>query len=812
MDDEIRENYYEKVKDVMSEEEFEKRLEELKKENEEISFMDDEACAMQIVSENTENEIKKENADKKYDNEKHFTRTNIGDLKETDRSDQTTAISGRVLSISNPKVFKSKGKEGKLANVEIADETGTIRATFWSINIKLLKLFNEGDIIQINNVGIRHNDYSGNLEASLRANSTIKKLNPEDYPQFPKYEEEITKIGDISPNDETVNIIARITRIPPVRTYEKNDKEGKVTSLELKDETGEISYTLWNNNVHLIKILELEDGDSVKILGAQVRQDQSGNPTLSHWDGRIVKGDFELPDFSNPITKIGDVQDGEEVDILGVVTRIQDVKNFSRSDGSEGKLRSFEVSDNTGAIRVTLWGDQTDLNITKGGIVKILGGKVRFDEYYKSGYSLNTGFNTQIEINPSNITEEQEILFEEIKERLHPISIGDVQEFEDDGEEVDVIGRVISVHDINEFKRDDGTTGIVRSVDFADATGEVTLTLWADKAEFEFGLGDAYRVENARTKLGMHSVDLNVGTTSRIIKLTDEESFILPSFETLENMLYTTKSIDEIDDDEFEEGRIRIIARIFEVSEPREFNRQDGGTGIVRNIEIADVTGSMKLVLWGDIAQLDIIDVGEAIKIENPRVKYNDNDNRIELQTSRSTSIIKPSEDEIATLPSMDELEDVIYQPRTIGTLQEDDVNIRVSGVIRDPSNNRILINKCPHCNNTIEAFGEDEYICDYCGEEIDEPNHLLMIPARLEDDNGESISITFFNNLAEELLGMTAKDVVELINESDDPGVLEGKIDDLEGLEVEVIANVKFDEFNEEMRLNPKRILSKNY
>lgn len=812
MDDEIREKFYEKVKHVMTEEEFDKKLESLKNENKDISFMDEESCALQIVSECTPNEVKEEKAREEINDDDHFVRTSIADLTETDKSDNTTAISGRVISIGNPKVFKSKnGKEGQLCNVELADDTGSIRATFWSINIKLLKLFNEGDIIQINNVGIRLSDYSGKLEASLRNNSTIKKLDANDYPDFPTYEEEITKIGDIEPDDETVNVIARITRIPGIRTYEKNGKEGKVTSLELRDDTGEISYTLWNNNVYLIKTLGLEDEDTVKILAAQVRQDRDGNPTLSHWDGRIIKGDFDVPDFANEITKIADVQDGEDVNILGVVTRIQDIKTFTRNDGTEGKLKSFEVTDETGSIKVTLWGNDTEKDINKGEIVKILGGKVRFDEYYKSGYSLNTSFNTQITPNPSNISEEDELVFDEIRAQMHPVSIGDLQEFDDDGEEVDVVGRIISVYDINEFQRDDGSVGLVRSVDFADETGEVRLSMWGEKAEYEFAPGEAYRIENARTKLGMHAVDLNVGTSSRIMKLTEDEEFLLPSFETLENMIYTTKSIDEIDDDEFEEGRIRVIAKVLEVNEPREFERQDGGKGIVRNIEIADMTGSMKLVLWDNNAELDI-DVGDAIKIENPRVRYNDNDNRIELQTSRATSILTPSDDESAILPSMEELAELIYQSRTIGTLQEDDVNIRVSGIIREPSNNKILITKCPHCNNSIEEFGEDEYVCGYCGEEIDEPKHLLMIPARLEDDDGEEIPITFFNKLAEELLGMTTEDIVELINEYDDPGVLEGKIDDLEGLNVEVIANVKFDEYNEEMRLNPKKILSKSY
>ena len=83
------------------------------------------------------------------------------------------------------------------------------------------------------------------------------------------------------------------------------------------------------------------------------------------------------------------------------------------------------------------------------------------------------------------------------------------------------------------------------------------------------------------------------------------------------------------------------------------------------------------------------------------------------------------------------------------------------------------------------------------------------MIPSTLEDATGD-VSITFFDNLVEELLEMPKDDIVELVLE--DPGILDGKIEDLEGLNVEVIANVNYDEYNDRIRLNPRKILNKYY
>ena len=84
------------------------------------------------------------------------------------------------------------------------------------------------------------------------------------------------------------------------------------------------------------------------------------------------------------------------------------------------------------------------------------------------------------------------------------------------------------------------------------------------------------------------------------------------------------------------------------------------------------------------------------------------------------------------------------------------------------------------------------------------------MIPARIVDDTGE-ISVTFFGELVEELLEMTKSEIVQIFENSEDLSVLESKIEDLNGISIEIIADANFDEYNESIRLNPKKILSKS-
>ena len=788
---------YNKVKDKITQEEFLARMAEFKKQESSNPFMNDSGFADMVVGELIDEEVEV------VSEKPEFAVKNISELE---KGSKDTTIEGRVISISNKRSFKTrKGGKGEVCNVELQDNTGTMRTVFWTQNMPLLKKFNEGDIIQIKGVDIK-DGYSG-LEANLRPRTTIVKLD-ENPSKFPVYQEEITDIADIQP-DTKVNIIARIVRIPTVRSYEKNGKEGKVASIDLQDASGKITYTLWNKNVELIEDLKLEDGDTVKILAAQARErtnmDGISEISLSHWDGRIVKGDFDVPEIEQEFTPIGDLKEESDVSIKGVVVRLQDIKTFIRkSDNTEGKLRNFDVGDSSGSIRVTVWGDDTELPINKGDILKIIGGNVRFDEYTQTGYSMNTNFNTQITINPENLTVEEFEEFEQLREQLRPTPIGRVAEMDEDGIEIDIIGRFLSINDINEFQRDDGSVGIVRSAIFADESGKVQLSLWNERAEEEFEVGDAYQIENARTRLGMYDVDLNIGGGSRLIKLSEEQAsaMFIPELSTLEKALYDYKKISDVDEDDTD---IIIIGRVIELNDITHFDRDNGDTGSVRNIEIADDTGSIKVVLWNDDANIDL-EIGMPIKLQNPRIDL-DRDNRLQAVIGRGTTILEPSENELNKLPTYEELKEAIYVPKTIESLLEDDTNVCVTGVIKEVGTDKNILVKCPNCRSNVETTIE-ENVCDNCGHAFDEPDYTLMVPTRIEDETGE-IQATFFDKLAEELIQMKKEDVINYV---EDGLGIEDKLQDLNGMTVEIIANVSFDLYNEESRLNPKKIISKYY
>lgn len=795
---------WEKVQDALSKDEFIDKFNKIKEEYKDASFFSDKDFIDMVVNPFTGEETKGEPVDT-FDVDTPKT------IAEVEPGRQGFSVIARVMSISNPKLFTSrKGEDGKLANMQIADNTGEVRLVLWTENIKHLKHISEGDIVEISDVDCK-DGFRGGKEFSLRPRSLLRTIDEtsENYPknvaEFPVYEENIISIADIAP-DEKVSIIGRLIRVPTPHSYESNGKKGKVTSLEIQDKTGKIAYTLWNKDVKLIDSLDLKEGDIVKILNEQSRE-RNGEISLSHWDGRILKieGDYDIPEYEENIIKIGGAQEINDVTLIGIVTKIQDTIQFDRQDGTKGFVKSIEITDETGSIRVTLWGDDTKLKVSKGDILKVMGGNIEYDDYATSGYRVNTNWNTELRVNP----EENEDLAEslnEIASKLGPITIREVQDHEVDGDEVDIIGRLITLNDTHSFQRDDGTTGYVRSGDIADSTGKVRISFWDEKAEASYGIGKAYQVENARTRLGMYEVELNVGKTTRVIELSDAESSDLPSFEELEEQIYETKKIYDIDEDDM---NIKVVARILEIEDTREFERQDGTKGLVRNMTIGDDSGFIPVTLWDDKTNLPY-DINEAIKIQNPRVNYNDMSNRVELSIGNSTNILQPSYNELASLPDIEELQNILYTSKDIASLELEDRSVKIKGTFSDPFIERILMPKCPVCNRTLED--EDEEECPHCGNYIDKPKYLLMLPGKITDDTGE-IQVTFFNELVEELLDMKHDDIVALYEESEgDIGFLETKAMDLEGRTLELLADVTYNNYDEEIRLRPKKIFKNEF
>jgi replication factor A1 len=79
-----------------------------------------------------------------------------------------------------------------------------------------------------------------------------------------------------------------------------------------------------------------------------------------------------------------------------------------------------------------------------------------------------------------------------------------------------------------------------------------------------------------------------------------------------------------------------------------------------------------------------------------------------------------------------------------------------------------------------------------------------------LEDETDE-IEVAFFNNLAEEIIGIKKEDIIKIINESNDENILMDDLNKLNGMALTLLADVIYDEIGDRNQLRPRKIISKD-
>ncbi len=73
------------------------------------------------------------------------------------------------------------------------------------------------------------------------------------------------KIKDLKPNQGKVNIEAEVVEVGQVREFSKFGKPGRVANAKIKDDSGTITLTLWNDEIEKVK-----KGSKVRITNGYV--------------------------------------------------------------------------------------------------------------------------------------------------------------------------------------------------------------------------------------------------------------------------------------------------------------------------------------------------------------------------------------------------------------------------------------------------------------------------------------------------------------------------------------------------------------
>ncbi len=263
-------------------------------------------------------------------------------------------LTGKVLEISEIRTFQRKdGNSGKVGNLLLGDDTGTVRVTLWDDKTEFLNDVEYGDTLELVNAYARENAFTQKVELQVGNRSIIKKSEKK-----VEYEEEFTPIEDIRADMNNINASGRILDIGEIRTFEKKDgSTGRVGNLLLGDSTGKIRLTLWDEKTSFLD--EIDFDETIEVLHAYSRENAFTQQVELNLGGRgiIQKSEKEI-EYREKFTDIADIVPGESYSVQGKVSEIGELREFEREDGTENVVSNLQLKDETGSIRLTLWGEQ----------------------------------------------------------------------------------------------------------------------------------------------------------------------------------------------------------------------------------------------------------------------------------------------------------------------------------------------------------------------------------------------------------------------------------------------------------------------
>jgi len=143
------------------------------------------------------------------------------------------------------------------------------------------------------------------------------------------------KIKQIQAGLNSVNILGKVINIDNVRTYQKNNRQGKIGSMLIGDETGSIRLVIWDEN--LIEIIkDIHEGYILKISNAytKLRSNNSIELHLGNKASMIINPENEtIEDVKITVisrrTQIQDLKENEFVEIFGTIVQVFEPKYYN---------------------------------------------------------------------------------------------------------------------------------------------------------------------------------------------------------------------------------------------------------------------------------------------------------------------------------------------------------------------------------------------------------------------------------------------------------------------------------------------------
>jgi len=197
-------------------------------------------------------------------------------------------------------------------------------------------------------------------------------------------EKEKLKIGELNQGMKRVHVVGKVMQVFPVRSYNKNGREGKVASLLLADETSNIRVVFWDlNHIKLIEDGTIKVGQTLELSNGVVR---NGELHLSSFaDVKLSNEEMEEIFAGNPgkAQKLKDAKVGQRIQTRAFIVQAFEPRYFEVCPECGKKVLDSQclvhgtvepqrravltllIDDGTDTLRVAVFGEQINsLGIT----------------------------------------------------------------------------------------------------------------------------------------------------------------------------------------------------------------------------------------------------------------------------------------------------------------------------------------------------------------------------------------------------------------------------------------------------------------
>lgn len=221
------------------------------------------------------------------------------------------------------------------------------------------------------------------------------------------------KINKIAPGMRGVGVSGKVIKIYDVRSFKKENREGKVGSFLIGDETGAMRAVMWDTNqIKLIEDGTIKEDIIIKLTDGFVR-DNNGYKEMHLSNRSEIKinpagveiGEVKIGGYDGNRAKklIKDLNEGDFVNVYGTVVQLYEPRFYEACPECNKKLNNgcvdhgnvvpktvpvlnFFMDDGTGNIRITAFRENVGavLNLSNDKVSEFKDNPAAFEDYRRS--------------------------------------------------------------------------------------------------------------------------------------------------------------------------------------------------------------------------------------------------------------------------------------------------------------------------------------------------------------------------------------------------------------------------------------------